>query len=167
MTYVALGKVYGGDVENILEFCNLINPISGVQKPYHAAFLEKELLKRVQLWPVGLNWFEIRHLLKKSYKKALEKHFRLESAGPLPGEIWFLTYQRRLRYRSCGTIFTLDMAYEPALLSIQGYSAQTVQEYASKAGLSPVVQTSENRVLLPSEAANLQLSLGTVTELLS
>ncbi len=164
MTYVAVGQVYGGNVENMLQFCDVI---SRVQKPYHADFLERELLRNLELWPVDLDWYEIYRLLQRSYKKAVEKHFKLESTGPLPNQIQFLTWERLLRYRSSGTIITLDMSYAPTLLSIQGHSAQTVQEYASKASLSLVVQMSENRVLLPREAANLQLSLGTVAELLS
>lgn len=165
MTYVAVGEVYGGDVENMLQFCSLI---SRETKPYHAEFLEKELLKMVALWPVYLDWYEIYRLLERTYKKAVEKHFKLKSTGPLPKRIQFFTHQRLLRYRSYGTIITLDMAYAlAALLLVQGYSVQSVERCASKANLSPVVRTSESEVLLPSEAINLQLSLGTVSNLLS
>mgnify|MGYP001568888070 FL=1 len=165
MTYVAVGQVYGGDVEDMLCFCDLIS--SGDKKPYHATFLEEKLLKKVELWPVNLAWYEVDCLLKKSYKKAVEKHFKLGSVGPLPLPIQFLTYERLLRFRRHGTIVTLDMAYAPALLLVQGYSAEVVQEYASKANLSPVVQIeSDNKVLRPSEVVNLQLSLGTVAALL-
>ena len=164
MSYLAVGEVYGGNVDDMILFCWLTSFRRA--RSYHAEFLEKELMALTKPWPVYLDSYEIYCLLERTYKKAVEKHFRVKSTGPLPRRIQFFPHQMLLRFRPNGTIITLDMAYAPAaLLLIQGYSAEAVSERASKGNLGPVVRTCDERVLLPSEAARLQLSLGTVANL--
>ena len=164
MSYLAVGEVYGGNVDDMILFCWLTS-FRGARS-YHAEFLEKELMTQTWPWPVYLDSHEIYRLLERTYKKAVEKHFRLKSTGPLPRRIQFMAHQMLLRYRCYGTIITLDMAYAPAaLMLVQGYSAEAVSELAVRGHLGPVVQTCDERVLLPIEATRLQLSLGTVSNL--
>ena len=166
MTYVAVGEVYGGDVEDMLQFCDLI---SWEKKPFHATYLEEELLKRVQLWPVYLHQVQITQLLERTYTLSLRKHKKQKTAGLVPPNRIQYINSKVLRYRPnrLKTIITLDMNRFPALLSVQGYFPDIVQKYSEKAHIGPVVSVEDNKVLFPSNIADLQLSLGTVASILS
>lgn len=107
-------------------------------------------------------------VVKGTYKKALRKHYK-ESSVPniLPNQIYYVV-SKVLRYRPKGgkSIITLDMNCCPALILVQSYSKDLAKKYADRANIGPVIEVSGDKVLLPIEALNLQLSLGTVLLLL-
>lgn len=164
MTYIAVGYANDGDVEAMLQFCHMISEKS---EPYHGTFLRRKLLERIQFWPVYLDWSEMLRMVKGTYKKALRKHYK-ESSVPniLPNRIYYVA-SKVLRYRPKGgkSIITIDMNYGPVIL-VQSYSKDLALKYADRANIGPVIEVSGDKVLLPSEALNLQLSLGTVLHLL-
>lgn len=158
MTYIAVGEIHGGDVENMLLFCRTI---SGFKTPRHIHFLEQKLFDMLQMWPVYLDEVSVHNLLESTYELALQKHRKLKSPGPFPNRVRLCNF-KTLKYntvRSKITI-TLDMSRGPALLSFQGYF-YSVQKYAEKAGVGPVIAVEDNNVLLPSQMLNIQISLGT------
>jgi hypothetical protein len=166
MSYFAVGYIHGGDVEDMLTFCDLI---SGSRKPYHAYFLEQELLNIVQLWPVFLHQMEVIDILKSSYRKSLRKHRKLKSIGPVPNRIRsFGPAFKMLRYRpnNFKTIITLDMNKTPALISVQGHSQKIVHELAKKVGIGPIFEVKDDSVLLPSEMLDLQFSVGKILQII-
>jgi len=94
-----------GEVEELLYFCSFVS--KGKCKSYHVEFLEKELMKMVRIWPTFLGQSEINKLIRRTYNKALRRHFHENRFGPKPRRITFRPDS--LRYTtSFGAVITLS-----------------------------------------------------------
>ncbi len=156
-SYLAIGKVYGGDVDNLLSLCDLVGDQS-----YHVAFFAEEIKKLLELWPVYLNDVSLLCVLKKTYRKALKKHRKLNLYGPLPICMQYFRDSSILRFRCSDMIVTLDIS--ESLILIQSYSESIVRNLASKAGIGMVFKISGKRVLFPKEVLDLKIQIGAVVD---
>lgn len=151
-----------GEVEMLLWFCSLVSEKSKpVNKPYHIHFLEEALLKKVRLWPVFMERYEIFKQVHRAYREALRKHFALRPNGPLPQQVTYYPRFNTLRYvTKSKVVITLRLAegLDTPILTLQSLTEEQMLKYV-KFG-HPVIRVDTNHALTFDEIYEMPISFG-------
>ena len=148
-----------GEVEELINFCSFVS--KGERKSYHVEFLEAELMKMVRIWPVFLEHYEIFKVIRKTYNRALRRHFKEKSSGPQPRRI--TSWPSYTRYvTSFGAVITLS--HLPSGIPVFIVQMGTEKQMFRYVGYRTMVtRIGTSRPLFPDEVLEESCFLGSIS----